>query len=67
MAVRHGKVVIQDAFDFLSWASSEGGCIDYLFISVEDYEESKNILTDLMIHPSRERHNESACCQINQS
>ena len=27
MAVRNGKVIIQDAADFYSWASSEGGCI----------------------------------------
>ena len=50
MAVRHGKVIIQDAADFYSWASSERGCIDYLFINVEDYEESENILADLMVN-----------------
>ena len=50
MAVRHGKVIIQDAADFYSWASSEQDCIDYLFINVEDYEESENVLADLMVN-----------------
>ena len=50
MALRHGKLIIQDAADFYSWASSEGGCIDYLFISVEDYEESENISAGLMVN-----------------
>ena len=50
MAVRHGKVIIQEAADFYSWASSERGCIDYLSISFEDYEESENILPDLMVN-----------------
>ena len=40
MAVRHGKVIIQDAADIYSWVSSEPHCIDYLFINVEDYQES---------------------------
>ena len=50
MAVRHVKVIIQDAADVYSWVSFERGCIDYLFNSVEDYEESENILADLMVN-----------------
>ena len=65
MAVRHGRVIIQDAADIYSWASSEQHCIDYLFINVEDYEESKNILVDLMIDiQDRQRRNESACSEV---
>ena len=48
MAARHGKVVIQDALDFFTLASSEQGCISYLFIEVDDYEESEIFLAVLM-------------------
>ena len=41
MAVGHGQVVIQDALDVFAWASSQQGCINYLFIWVEDYEDSE--------------------------
>ena len=50
MAVRHGKVIMQDAADLYSWASCERDCIDYWFINVQDYEESENILANLMVN-----------------
>ena len=65
MAVRHVKVIIQDAADIYSWASSEQHCIDYLFINVEDYEENENNLVDLMVDiQDRQRRNESACSEV---
>ena len=46
--VRHGKVVIQVALGFVALASSDQGFINYLFIGVEDYEESEKFLAVLM-------------------
>lgn len=44
MAAGHGKVVIQDVLNFFTLASSEQGCINYLFNGCEDYEESEKFL-----------------------
>ena len=49
MAVRHGKVIIQDSTDFCSSASPERRCIGHLYINVEDHKESENISADLMV------------------
>ena len=50
MAVRHGKVIIQDYTDFCSSASPERGCIGYLYINVEAHKEGENISADLMVN-----------------
>ena len=45
-AVRNGKVVIQDAFDFYAWASSIcNSLITYKFLTSDDYNESQAFVT----------------------
>ncbi|WAQ99021.1 hypothetical protein MAR_023394 [Mya arenaria] len=40
-AVKQGKVLIQDAEDFLTWASKEEGGIKYQLITEQEYNHSK--------------------------
>ena len=39
-AVKNGKYIIRDALDFFEWARNDSTAIEYLYISVNDYEKS---------------------------
>lgn len=43
-AIKQGKAVIQDATDFFAWANESQGGINYHMVTLDEYNESKNVV-----------------------